>query len=120
MLHCLLSEELGPVQSVVDAFLLEEYAMSANLFYLASLDHGNLVCILDGGQAVGNHNAGAALLGTVQSLLDNLMVVTDRRSHSHTPAYAALPTPHRGTYLLALCIKSGSGFIQEQDLGIPH
>ena len=84
VLHCFLSEELGPVQSVVDALLLEEFAVSANLCHLASLDHGNLVCILDGGQPVGNHNAGAALLGTVQSLLDNLTVVTDRRSHSHT------------------------------------
>ena len=83
VLHCFLSSlglQLGPVQSVVDALLLEEFA---NLCHLASLDHGNLVCILDGKQPVGNHNASAALLGTVQSLLDNLTVVTDRRSHSH-------------------------------------
>ena len=84
VLHCFLSSlglELGPVKLVVDALLLEEFT---NLCHLASLDHGNLVCILDGGQPVGNHNAGASLLGTVQSLLDNLTVVTDRRSHSHT------------------------------------
>ena len=67
VLHCLLSEELGPVQSVVDALLEEEFTVSANLCHLASLDHGNLVSILDGGQAVGNHNAGAALMGSTKS-----------------------------------------------------
>lgn len=46
--------------------------MSPLLYDLAVLDHGNLVSILDGGQAVSYHDAGATFPGFIQRFLDNL------------------------------------------------
>lgn len=46
--------------------------MGAVLPDLAVLEHHYQVCVLDGGQAVSDHNAGAAFSGFVQGFLDNL------------------------------------------------
>ena len=74
--HCLLvlasGHQLSPVQAVVQAPALQELIVRAYLFNPTALDHSNLVGVPDGGQAVGNHNAGAALLGNIKSCLDCL------------------------------------------------
>ena len=72
--------QLGPVQPVVQTTTLQELAVCAHLCHLATLDHSNLVCILDGGQAVGNHNAGAARLGSIKACLDRLFQSEERES----------------------------------------
>lgn len=59
-------------QRVVEAFFSQELLVSPLLYDLAVLDHSNLVSILDGGQAVSYHNAGAAFSGFIQCFLDNL------------------------------------------------
>ena len=46
--------------------------MGPLLYDLAVLDHGNLVSVLDGGQAVSYHDAGATFPGFIQRFLDNL------------------------------------------------
>jgi len=46
--------------------------MSPLLYDLAILDHSNLVSILDGGEAVSYHDAGATFSGFIQCFLDNL------------------------------------------------
>lgn len=46
--------------------------MGPLLYDLAVLDHSNLVSILDGGEAVSYHNAGATFSGFIQRFLDNL------------------------------------------------
>ena len=56
------------------------------------MDDSNLVS-LDGGESVGNDDAGPTFPGLVQSLLN---------------------------YLLTLCVQSRGGFVQEEDLGVPH
>lgn len=43
------------------------------LLDLAVLNHHDQVRVLDGGQAVSDHNAGAAFPGFVQCFLDNLL-----------------------------------------------
>ena len=63
------------------------------LHHLSIFDHRNAVGIINGGQAVGYHDAGATLPGFVQGLLH---------------------------YLLALCVQGRGGFVQQQDLGVPH
>ena len=40
----------------------------------AFLNHHDRVCVLDGGQAVSDHDAGAAFSGFVQGFLDNLLI----------------------------------------------
>ena len=91
-LHCSLSEELCLVQAVVDSLLLEELTVCAYLCHHTTHDHSNLVSILVGGQVVGNHSAGTALLGTVQSLLDNLKV-QDRTVEDTCTAMSKRDTP---------------------------
>lgn len=63
--------------------------MGAMLLDLAVLKHHYEVCVLDGGQAVSDHDAGAALSGLVQGFLDNLMMNQNRNlkplpSHQNT------------------------------------
>ena len=45
----------------------------------AVLKHHDPVSVLDGGQAVSDHNAGAAFSGFVQGFLDNLAINQNRR-----------------------------------------
>ena len=56
----------------IDAFLRQQLLVRAVLLDSAILKHHDHVCVLDGGQAVSDHDAGAAFLGFVQGFLDNL------------------------------------------------
>ena len=53
--------------------------MGAVLLDPAVLKHHDPVSVLDGGQAVSDHNAGAAFSGFVQGFLDNLAINQNRR-----------------------------------------
>ena len=46
--------------------------MGPLLYDLAVLDHSNLVSILDGGEAVSYHDAGATFSGFIQRFLNSL------------------------------------------------
>ena len=67
--------------------------MSARLHHPSIVDDSYLVSCLDGGESVGDDDAGLTFPGLVQSLLN---------------------------YLLTLCVQSRGGFVQEEDLGVPH
>lgn len=59
-------------QGIVDALFSQQLLVGALLYDPAVLDHGDPVGVLDGGEAVRDHDARAAFPGLVQSLLDNL------------------------------------------------
>ena len=67
--------------------------MCALFYHLPSLDHSNAVGIVDGGEAVSDHNARPSLPGLVQGLLH---------------------------YLLALCVQGRGGLVEEEEFGVPH
>ena len=56
----------------IDASLRQQLLVCAVLPDSAILNHHYQVCILDGGQPVSDHDAGAAFSGFVQGFLDNL------------------------------------------------
>ena len=56
----------------VDALLCQQLLVRALLLHPAVLNHHDQVCVLDGGQAVRDHNAGAPFPGFVQRFLDDL------------------------------------------------
>lgn len=81
------------MQFGVDPTLGNQLAVAALLHHLAILDDTDHIRVLDGGQAVGYYDAGPSGTGRVQRLLNQL---------------------------LALQIQSRGGFIQKQNLGVPH
>ena len=87
------SHHLESVELVVDALLLHQFLVSALLHSLAFTHHHDAVRVIDGGEAVSDHDAGPALPGLVQGLLH---------------------------HLLALCVQGRGGLVQQQDLGVPH
>lgn len=56
----------------IDAFLRQQLLVCAVLPDSAILKHHYQVCVLDGGQPVSDHDAGASLSGFVQGFLDHL------------------------------------------------
>lgn len=66
------SHTLNIDQGIVDAFFSQELLVGALLYDAAVLHHGDLVGVLDGGQAVSYHDARAAFPSFIQRLLDNL------------------------------------------------
>ena len=59
-------------QRVVEALLGQQLLVCALFHHHAGLEHHDAVGVLDGGQPVGHHDAGPALAGLVQGLLDHL------------------------------------------------
>ena len=62
----------------IDAFLCQQLLVCAVLLDSAILKHHYQVCILDSGQPVSDHDAGAAFSGFVQGFLDNLLINQNR------------------------------------------
>ena len=69
----LFMSHLGGDQMVVNTLLAEQLLVCALLHDNAILEHGNAVGVLDGGEAVGHHDARATLAGLVQRLLHYLL-----------------------------------------------
>lgn len=59
-------------QGIVSPLFNHQFTVSALLSYLPILNNRYHVCILDGGQVVGDDDAGPAKTGIIQGLLDNL------------------------------------------------
>lgn len=59
-------------QGIVDSFFSQKLLVGALLYDPAVLDHSDLVGVLDGGEAVRDHDARATFPGFIQSFLDNL------------------------------------------------
>ena len=62
----------------IDASLCQQLLVCAVLLDSAILKHHYQVCVLDGGQPVSDHDAGAALSGFVQGFLDHLLIKQNR------------------------------------------
>lgn len=77
----------------IDAFLCQQLLVCAMLLDSAILKHHYQVCVLDGGQPVSDHDAGAAFSGFVQGFLDNLFTFR---------------------------VQSRGSFIQKQDARLPN
>ena len=91
--HVFRMDHLIAVQCVVDATFSQQCFVRPFLCYFSRLDDDYDVSIVDGGESVGDDDASPALPGLVQSLLN---------------------------YLLTLCVQGRGGFVQEEDLGVPH
>ena len=70
MLQC-----LSGVEGVVLSLLCHQLLVFAKLSKLAIPDDSNLLCIVDGGETMGDGDARTTLLGFIQSILDNLQII---------------------------------------------
>ena len=74
----MLCSSLDTDHGEIDAFLCQQLLVCAVLLDSAILKHHYQVCVLDGGQPVSDHDAGAALSGFVQGFLDHLLIKQNR------------------------------------------
>ena len=84
---------LSSDQVKVESSAGHQLSMRPHLHYAPILNGGYYVCILDGGESVGDHDGGTTLARVVQCRL------------------------HDG---FALRVQGRGGFVQQQDLGVPH
>lgn len=66
-------------QGIVDTFFSQQLLVGALLCDPAVLEHGDLVSVLDGGEAVSDHDARATFPSFIQRLLDDLHREQTRR-----------------------------------------